>query len=526
MPVVIVHFYFIDFQVASVEQYVLILDLFFRKYATESGQVWTRADLEVNIRCRTILEEFLAVALGNHLFGRNATYSVQFRSTLIFVASVLQSSWNSTERHERHDFLFYAVTYFLAQMFPAAHVSIGDEGIPLVLLKALSAYEVTVDKAAWTTVFSGKYAIGDWTSKLLSLESKIENLHDNVLLPSFEERLPGSPTETTTLVQLVKEVNVDAHPQTGAQVDLNGTQNCQENTVVQAVATETGQTMPAPLQGSEAAVDPMSTSESDNQTTTSAEDDHDIGGDNTPTRLSLVESEREEASPQDRDVLSAQGNQTTVLLDSQKHHEMHNEQQSLRGGQSGFNLNAELDNIQTKFDGTNAGWEVRGFQSHNEAFGNAEFVSQSGQIRRQEQGKDMLSQGTLTSEQQQMWLNLQNEQHDSQVVRREWQENKMAQDEQNLQMVRNDQSFQVSNLQRFEMSEEERRKLEYEESQWRRTQRFSETSKAYNTSTSQTSYTSNISKFDSYGSSWSQQNHLNWASLETEQNQVDGNLFY
>lgn len=348
----IVHFHFIDFQVASVEQYVLILDLFFRKYATESGQVWTRADLEVNIRCRTILEEFLAVALGNHLFGRNATYSVQFRSTLIFVASVLQSSWNSTERHERHDFLFYAVTYFLAQMFPAAHVSIGDEGIPLVLLKALSAYEVTVDKAAWTTVFSGKYAIGDWTSKLLSLESKIENLHDNVLLPSFEERLPGSPTETTTLVQLVKEVNVDAHPQTGAQVDLNGTQNCQENTVVQAVATETGQTMPAPLQGSEAAVDPMSTSESDNQTTTSAEDDHDIGGENTPTRLSLVESEREEASPQDIDVLSAQGNQTTVLLDSQKHHEMHNEQQSLRGGQSGFNLNAELDNIQTKFDGT------------------------------------------------------------------------------------------------------------------------------------------------------------------------------
>lgn len=102
----------------------------------------------------------------------------------------------------------------------------------------------------------------------------------------------------------------------------------------------------------------------------------------------------------------------------------------------------------------------------------------------------------------------------------------MAQDEQNLQMVRNDLSFQVSNLQRFEMSEEERRKLEYEESQWRRTQRFSETSKAYNTSTSQTSYTSNISKFDSYGSSWSQQNHLNWASLETEQNQVDGNLFY
>lgn len=504
----------------------MILDLFFRTYGTELGQAWTLTDLQVNVHGRTIVENFLAISFGDHLLGRTASYTLQFRSTLIFVASVLQSSWSRTERHERHDFLFFAVTYFLAQMFSVASVPVGDEGIQLDLLKALSAYEMTVDKASWTTVFTGDYAIGDWSSKLLAYEARAVNLQDNVVRKSSKERLPGSPTETTTAVQLVKEVEVAAYPQIGAPIDLKETQNRQVNVTTQAVESKTEQTLFAPPRESRAAIDPISTLE--HLATTSAVEDHDMGGENTPTRLSLVDREREEARSQDIDVLSTQGSQTTAPLSSQGHQEMYDEQQSHGGGQSGFISKVQSDSVQTESDSINAGWEMRGYQSQGHTNdGKAEFMSQSGQIRREEEGQDFRSQETHTFEQRQMWLNSQIDQHNSQVFRREEvQENKQAQDMQNLQVdLRNDQSFQISSLQRFEMSEEERRRLEYQESQWRRTQSLSETSETYN-STSQTFHTSNISKFDSYGSSWNQQNHLSWASDATEHNQVDGNLFY
>lgn len=470
------------FHPVSVEQYVLILESFFRKYATELGQAWTLADLQTNVHGRAIIQNFLAVAVyfKSYLFEQStSSYTVRFRTTLSFIASVLQSSWNRTETHERHDFLFFAITYFLVQMFQAdAPFPVGDDGIPLDLLKGLSVYEMTVDKDAWVSVFSGSYVIGNWTSQLQAYENRTSELQ--------VQRLQArTPTQDMIKAQAETALKLGDH-----------------------LLVKDEQKKPGAANGEAPGL--------------------------KPNRHFVRMSE-------DTAVGSIQGGQA-ASTSSQDIYQPHGRQELQEESNSNARIIEDSQSMDTEIldndaNDRNPTWEIQEFQARGQTNdGQAVFTAQgqSGQMQRTDESQGFRSQETLDFEQRQMKINSQNNQYNSQVTRNnEWGVSQSYQDNNNQQIdSQNDRSFLTSStsIQNFELMEEERRRVEFQNYQWQQTQRFSETSAMYDTTTTSQAFdTSHITRFDSYNSLRSQQNHFSWASDTSSpavHEQVEDNLFY
>lgn len=141
-----------------------------RKYASDAGQAWTLKDLQSNAQGRAILQDFLAIPtiLQAHLFSSSeSTYSQTFRETLIFISTVLETSWSRTEVHERYDFLFFSVTYMACTLLSSSEAIL--QFLPIELLRSMARYESSIDKALWQATFTGNYSIGDWATRLTQM---------------------------------------------------------------------------------------------------------------------------------------------------------------------------------------------------------------------------------------------------------------------------------------------------------------------------------------------------------------------
>ncbi|KAF5316750.1 hypothetical protein D9619_006483 [Psilocybe cf. subviscida] len=202
-----------DVAEASVEQYVMIFDAFVRKYASDAGQAWTLKDLQSNTHGRAILEDFLSITtiIQAHLFSSSeSTYTRIFRETLIFISTVLEISWSYTEVHERHDFLFFSITYMLSRLLSYSETIL--QYIPADLLRSLARYESTVDKSSWEATFTGNYSIGNWATRLAEMEkTKTLDLHG-----SRKPLVQKSPSPGEQLLTALPTADNDKTPKSGS----------------------------------------------------------------------------------------------------------------------------------------------------------------------------------------------------------------------------------------------------------------------------------------------------------------------